>query len=247
MTNELVKMKDMDVMEQNFCNSPIMTVKLKSNDKIYVGVKWITTALGFNKNIHDRLVKNIQSDIVLSQGASFLTLPTNGGNQKSLCIELDYLPLWLAKISITPTLKQNNPEIVQKLVLFQLKAKDILASAFINKTNDWNLHREVGKKDRKRMTSSISQNIRDAQSKTYSEYTNMVYVVLFGMTAKELRESRSLTKQSQLTRDYLTEEELKLIDEAETIVAALVSLGFKKEYILDQLRRKYIKKLESSI
>ena len=148
MTNELVKMKNMDVMEQNFCNSPIMTVRLKSNDKIYVGIKWITSALGFNKNIHDRLVKNIQSDIVISQGASFLTLPTNGGNQKSLCIELDYLPLWLAKISITPTLKQNNPEIVQKLILFQLKAKDVLASAFINKTNDWNLHREVGKKDR---------------------------------------------------------------------------------------------------
>lgn len=37
--------------------------------------------------------------------------------------------------------------------------------------------------------------------------------------------------------------ELKLVDEAETIVTALVSLGFKKDYILDQLRRKFVKRI----
>ena len=47
----------------------------------------------------------------------------------------------------------------------------------------------------------------------------------------------------QLTRDYLTKDELKLVDEAETIVTALVSLGFKKDYILDQLRRKFTKRI----
>lgn len=243
MNNELVKMKDMDILEQNFDGDFIMTVKLKSNEKIYVGVKWITQALGFNKNNHDRQVKNIQSDIVLSKGASNLTLPTKGGNQKSLCIELEYLPLWLAKISITPAMKREHPEITEKLIHYQLKAKDVLAKAFLGKSEEWDLHREVGKIDRKRMTSSISQNIYNAQSKTYSDYTNMVYEVLFGMTAKEIRESRNIDKKSQLTRDYLTKDELKLVDEAETIVTALVSLGFKKDYILDQLRRKFTNKI----
>lgn len=243
MNNELVKMKDMDILEQKFQGDSIMTVKLKGNGKVYVGVKWITQALGFNKNNHDRQVKNIQSDIVLSKGASNLTLPTKGGNQKSLCIELDYLPLWLAKISITPAMKREHPDIADKLIEYQLKAKDVLAEAFLGKSKEWDLHREVGKVDRKRMTSSISQNIYNAQSKTYSDYTNMVYDVLFGMTAKEIRESRDIKKKSQLTRDYLTKDELKLVDEAETIVTALVSLGFKKDYILDQLRRKFTKRL----
>ncbi len=220
-----------------------MTVKLRNSGKIYVGVKWITQALGFNKSLHDRQIKNIQSDIILSKGASYLTLPTKGGNQKSLCIELDYLPLWLAKISITPTMKKEHSEIAEKLIEYQLKAKDILADAFLGKAKEWDLHREVGKIDRKRMTYSISQNIYNAQAKTYSDYTNMVYEVLFGMTAKEIRDSRDIKKKSELTRDYLTKDELKIVDEAETIVTALVSLGFKKDYILDQLRRKFIKKI----
>ena len=237
-------MQDMDILEQDFQGDPIMTVRLKSNSKVYVGVKWITQALGFNKNIHDRQVKNIQTDVVLSKGASNLTLPTKGGNQKSLCIELDYLPLWLAKISITPTMKKERPEVTDKLIEYQLKAKDVLAEAFLGKTKEWDLHREVGKIDRKRLTSSISRNFYNAQSKTYSDYTNMVYDVLFGMTAKEIRESRDIKKKSQLTRDYLSKDELKLVDEAETIVTALVSLGFKKDYILDQLRRKFVKSIE---
>ena len=233
----------MDILEQDFQGSTIMTARLKKDEKIYVGVKWITEALGFSKGQHDRQVKNIQSDLVLSQGASNLTLPTKGGNQKSLCIQLDYLPLWLAKISITPNMKNENPEIAEKLVEFQLKAKDVLAEAFLGKVREWDVDREAGKRDRKRMTSSICKNIIDAQKSTYSEYTNMVYDVLFGMTAAQIRASRNINKKSQATRDYLTNEELNIIDEAETIVAGLVSLGFKKDYIYDQLKRKYQQKI----
>ena len=240
---ELVKLEGMDVLEQDFDGDLIMTVRMHDTGKIYVGVKWITEALGLNKNHHDRQVKNIQSDTVLSQGASNLTLPTKGGNQKSLCIELDFLPLWLAKISITPKMKVENPEIFDKLIEYQLKAKDVLAEAFLGKSKEWNLQREVGKVDRKRFTSSISKNIPDAKSWDYASYTNMIYEVLFNRTAAQLREEKGLDKKSQLTRDYFTSEELGLIDEAETIVTALVSLGFKRDYILDQLRRKYQAKI----
>ena len=73
----------------------------------------------------------------------------------------------------------------------------------------------------------------------------MVYKVLFNMTAKQIRENRNIEKKSDLTRDYLTKDELKLVDEAETIVTALTTLGFKYDYIKDQLERKYIKKIES--
>ena len=65
-----------------------MTVKMKDNNQIYVGVKWVTEAIGLNKNQHDRQVKNIQLDETLSKGASYLTLPTKGGNQRSLCLEI---------------------------------------------------------------------------------------------------------------------------------------------------------------
>lgn len=50
-----------------------------------------------------------------------------------MCLQLDYLPLWLAKISITPTMRKEMPGIAEKLVAYQLKAKDVLAAAFLEK------------------------------------------------------------------------------------------------------------------
>ncbi|GMA52581.1 hypothetical protein GCM10025857_39380 [Alicyclobacillus contaminans] len=48
-----------------------------------------------------------------------------------LTLELDFLPLWLAKISITPSMRENNPEVAQRLIDYQLRAKDVLAAAFL--------------------------------------------------------------------------------------------------------------------
>lgn len=241
--SELIKFGEMEVLKQDFDGDEILTVRMKDDGKIYVGVRWVCEGIGLSKGQMQSERAKIQKDLVLSKGERNLILPTKGGNQKALCIELEYLPLWLAKISITPNMKNEHPEIADKLIRYQLKAKDVLAQAFLGKGKEWDLQREVGKIDRRRLTDSISANIRDAQSKTYAEYTNMVYIILFGKTAKALREERNLEKKSQMTRDFLTNDELKLVDEAETIVTALVSLGFKKDYISDQLKRKYSKQI----
>lgn len=246
MNNELVKFKEMEILEQDFNGDNIMTVKMKDTGKSYVGVSWITQALGFNKNNHDRQVKNIQSDIVLSKGASYLTLPTKGGNQKALCIELDYLPLWLAKISITPNMKNENPEVVDKLIEYQLKAKDVLAQAFFGKQEKWDKQRIISTHDRKKMTDKIKEELNNPKGYVYSNFTDMIYKILFNKTAKQVREEKGLTKSSEYTRDYLSEEELKLVDEAETIVTGLVALGFKYDYIKHQLQQKYIKQISTN-
>jgi len=232
MKNELVKLKEIELMEVEFNGDKLLVVKRKEDGKIYVGVNLICNALGLNeRNQRDRL----REHIVLEKGCTTLCLPTKGGNQKALCIELDYLPLWLATINV----KLVREEVVAKLTEYQLKAKDVLANYFLKKQKDWNLQREVGKVDRKRMTASIQNYIPDAKFYTYSNYTDMVYMILFNMTAKQIRESRNIAKKSELTRDYLTEEELKLVDEAETIVTALTALGFKYDYIRHQLTVKY--------
>lgn len=238
MKNELIKFKEMELIEVEFNGSSIVTVRMKDDGKTYVGVNWICNGIGLSEGQLKNERKRIQEDIVLSKGGRNLILPTKGGNQQSLCIELEFLPLWLAKISITPSMQSNNPELVNQLVEYQLKAKDALASAFLGKQKDWNLQREVGKKDRRRLTDSVQAYVSN-DSVTYAKYTNMPYKILFGMTAKEIRETRKIEKKSDLTRDYLTEEELSLVDEAETIVTALNALGFKFDYIKTQLERKY--------
>lgn len=59
-------------------------------------------------------------------------------NEKdTYCISQHKLPLALAKINITPKMKQNQPELASKLELYQDKCADVLSSVFIDhKTAD---------------------------------------------------------------------------------------------------------------
>ena len=53
-------------------------------------------------------------------------------DKETYCISQHKLPLALAKIHITPKMKQNQPELVSKLELYQDKCADVLASVFID-------------------------------------------------------------------------------------------------------------------
>mgnify|MGYP004503579105 FL=1 len=101
--------------------------------KIWVGIRWMCQGIGFNDGKVKTERKKIQEDLVLSQGKKFLPLGNDNANSDVLCLNLDYVPIWLAKISITPTMQKENPELVQKLITYQLKAKDVLAEAFLKK------------------------------------------------------------------------------------------------------------------
>lgn len=57
--------------------------------------------------------------------------------KETYCISQNKLPLTLAKINITPKMKQKQPELASKLELYQDKCADVLASVFIvHKTTD---------------------------------------------------------------------------------------------------------------
>ena len=66
----------------------------------------------------------------------------------------------------------------------------------------------------------------------------MIYKILFKKDAKTLRCERGFDKNDKL-RDSCTGYELSLVDESETIVTALVTLGFEYDYIKEQLEKKY--------
>ena len=125
-------MNELTVKQVDLFGDTIMAAQDK-NENIWAGVKWFCEGIGLSEDQTKNEKKKIQKDLVLSKGVSNLTLPTNGGLQEILCLNIDFIPLWLAKISITPSMKENNPELVDKLVKYQLKAKDILAKAFLVK------------------------------------------------------------------------------------------------------------------
>lgn len=105
---------------------------LKDNDGIiWTGVNSFCRGIGLSKSQRDTQIQNIQSDEVLKRGCLKFQAGVFDPNNETLALQLDYVPLWLAKISITPNMRENNPELVEKLVNYQLKAKDVLASAFL--------------------------------------------------------------------------------------------------------------------
>lgn len=119
--------------EVEFLGDSLLVVKDEAKNKLYTGVGYVCKGIGLTRDQTKNERKRIQEDVVLSKGGRNLTLLTKGGNQEVICIELDYLPIWLAKISITPKMKEQQPKLVERLVDYQLKAKDVLARAFIHK------------------------------------------------------------------------------------------------------------------
>ena len=92
--------------------------------------------MGMSDGQYKRQIKNIQKDLLLKNSGSNLNLNKGSGERDVFCLKLDYLPIWLAKISITPTIQKDHPELADKLLEYQLKAKDILAEAFMPKQNN---------------------------------------------------------------------------------------------------------------
>lgn len=97
--------------------------------------------------------------MVLGKGARNLVLPTRGGKQEVLCLRHDFVPLWIAKITVTPAMKENTPELVNKLVQYQLKAKDVLADAFLPKKKE--------KQNNSDRTEIMMMNARSRMAQTY--------------------------------------------------------------------------------
>jgi phage antirepressor YoqD-like protein len=116
-------LNNLQIREVNFNGDKLLAAQ-DDTGKIYVGVKYICQGLGLNeRKQRDRL----KTHEVFSKGCTTWALPSTGGTQDTVVIDIEYMPLWLA--SINPKLVRQ--EIKGKLVEYQLKAKDVLASAFL--------------------------------------------------------------------------------------------------------------------
>ena len=125
-------MNELKVKRVPFMGTDLMAAKDESGT-IWAGVRWMCDGMGLSKGQRDRQITNINADSVISKGAANLQLPTAGGKQSVLCLKLDFVPLWLAKINITPAMQAETPELAERLEAYQLKAKDVLAAAFLPK------------------------------------------------------------------------------------------------------------------
>ena len=87
--------------------------------------------------------------------------------------------------------------------------------------------REKGIAVRQALTKAIQQSNENERmhGHAYSTYTDIVYKVVFGKTAKQLREEYGITKKDNL-RDYFNSDEISKVQSVEMIVSGLVNCGW---------------------
>lgn len=89
------------------------------------------------------------------------------------------------------------------------------------------IEREKGIAVRQALTKALQQSTENERmhGHAYSTYTNVIYKVLFGMNAAQLREKYQI-KASDNLRDCFTQEELRAIQSMECLVSGLVDCGW---------------------
>lgn len=132
-------MNDLVVKSVDLFGDSIMAARDKDGN-IWAGVSYFCKALGMSNVQKDTQVDKIRTDKTLSRGYRKFPVGVFDQSNETVAIRYDFIPLWLAKISITKKMEQNNPDLADKLLEYQLKAKDVLAAAFLpkyaNQTND---------------------------------------------------------------------------------------------------------------
>ena len=132
----------LQVTDFNFYGDNLIALKDNATGEIFTAINSVLKGIGFtDKNqIRKRRDKWI-NDPVISKGVVKFNIPmqevvtkndTTLLDKETYCISQHKLPIALAKINITPKMKQTQPELASKLELYQDKCADVLASVFID-------------------------------------------------------------------------------------------------------------------
>lgn len=94
------------------------------------------------------------------------------------------------------------------------------------------IEREKGIAVRQSLTKALQMSAENERmhGHAYSNYTNCIYKVLFGLNANQLKEKYSVSKNEQL-RDFFSEGELKAIQSMESMVSGLVDCGWSYDQV----------------
>lgn len=125
-------MSDLMVKPVDVLGDTIMAAKDEEN-VIWVGINYFCQGLDMEKKQRDYQVEKVKSDKTLKRGCRKFPAGVFDIANEVYALRLDFIPMWLAKITITKKMEQDHPELADKLLEYQLKAKDILAEAFLPK------------------------------------------------------------------------------------------------------------------
>lgn len=133
-----------EIKEISFYDDTLIGVK-DSNNQLWLGVKRACLNIGLSEGQAQRQLTNLQNDLVFKDSVKNLNCKFATQSRKVTCIKEDFVTLWLAKIRLTPTMQEQNPVAVDKLIKYQLEAQKVLHNAFMGtKENQVQFYNNVG-------------------------------------------------------------------------------------------------------
>ena len=102
----------------------------RCDGEAYVVARDILKNIGFDVTKINNQVTSWANDAVIKRGIKSISVLTNGGPQKCICLKENFVPLALAKISVTQTMLNSHPEITAKLIRYQLECGTVLYKYF---------------------------------------------------------------------------------------------------------------------
>ena len=127
----------LQVTDFNFYGDNLIALKDNATGEIYTAITHILRGIGFNsKQVEHQQNKILKDELLKSHTLKFSGVDLNMPSVNEIwCISQRKLPIALAKINITPKMKKDQPELSKRLLTYQDKCADVLASVFIdNKT-----------------------------------------------------------------------------------------------------------------
>lgn len=123
----------LQVTDFNFYGDNLIALKDNATGEIFTAINSVLRNIGFTERQVRHNREKWINDSIISKGCQNFVIPDrNGINQDTLYISNRKLPIALTKITITPKMKQTQPELASKLELYQDKCADVLASVFID-------------------------------------------------------------------------------------------------------------------
>ncbi|MGM0471446.1 MAG: ORF6N domain-containing protein [Bacillota bacterium] len=101
---------------------------------------------------------------------------------------------------------------------------------------EWSIKREASKLVRRQLTDAIQRSGENERMHgfAYANYTDLVYNILFGLRAKDLKKIKDVDNKYQLRDCFCTEENEKL-RMVETTIAGLLNANFEYDEIKERL------------
>lgn len=124
----------LQVTDFNFYGDNLIALKDNATGEIYTAITHILRGIGFNsKQVEHQQNKILKDELFKSHTLKFSGVDLNMPSINEIwCISQRKLPIALAKINITPKMKKEQPELSKRLLTYQDKCADVLASVFID-------------------------------------------------------------------------------------------------------------------